>query len=152
MKDLKTELARAEHDAWRELCAALRMTGAVTAEDCEASPQAEIATPGQQVFRSIREWGHHYAYVHRYNADRSYRIAAPITEERIAEWMKNGNVPGVIMPVRNESTPVERRCYAILQAATTLYSGAHDRIDMEIAIKAVDVAIRLLGLIEGREL
>ncbi len=56
--------ARAEHDAWREVCAALDKSGAVTKEDLR-SPKSSRDTEGQLLLAAIRRWGDCLSDLHR---------------------------------------------------------------------------------------
>lgn len=55
--EAERELAKAEHDAWRDLVAALKAAGAVTDADCASRRLQRAGTPGQRVFDAINTWG-----------------------------------------------------------------------------------------------
>lgn len=46
---------RAEWQAWQDVVAALKVSGAVTEADC-ASPAGSKETPGQRLFETIKDW------------------------------------------------------------------------------------------------
>lgn len=48
---------RAEHQAWRELCAELVKTGAVTPDDLAKPVNHGLITPGLRLLDAIRAWG-----------------------------------------------------------------------------------------------
>ncbi len=50
------QLSRDEHEAWADLCKALREAGAVTSVDL-ISPVAKDDTPGLKLLNQIRRWG-----------------------------------------------------------------------------------------------
>lgn len=61
-------IMRKEYEAWLEVLALLKLTGAVTEEDCHSTKTDAPMTNGLKLFVAINEWG---AWRHRQGVEKA---------------------------------------------------------------------------------